>query len=133
MRFVNYDKKTGDVLGFYNPAYDYPNGIPVPNIEITDQQHQEYFAKGQRHKVLKQSDETLVFVYVEPEPLSKEELQAADIAALDAEYQPQFAGLAQSLGLATLDGNQNVIDSIKADYAAIKTEYQTKKEEIVNG
>ena len=52
------------------------------------------------------------------------------VAALDAEYQPQFASLAQSLGLATLDGNQAVQDEIKADYAALKEEYQTKREAI---
>jgi hypothetical protein len=55
------------------------------------------------------------------------------IAQLDAEYQPKFAALAQALGLATLDGNQSVMDSIKSDYAALKAEYQTKKEDIENG
>lgn len=51
-------------------------------------------------------------------------------AALDAEYQPQFAELAQSLGLATLDANQTAIDGVKADYAALKAEYQSKVKEI---
>jgi hypothetical protein len=62
-----------------------------------------------------------------------EEIKAAKLTALDAEYQPQFTSLAQSLGLATLDGDQTVIDSIKSDYAALKAQYQTKKEEIENG
>lgn len=50
------------------------------------------------------------------------------MAALDAEYQPQFAELAQSLGVATLDGNQVAIDGIKDDYAALKAEYTAKME-----
>jgi hypothetical protein len=54
-------------------------------------------------------------------------------AELDTEYHSQFTTLAQSLGLATLDGNQTIIDGIKSDYAALKTEYQKKLEEITNG
>ena len=55
------------------------------------------------------------------------------ITELDNEYQPQFTALAQSLGLATLDNNQTVIDSIKADYAALKTTYADKRQAIENG
>lgn len=54
--------------------------------------------------------------------------KATAIAALDAEYQPQFAELAQSLGVATLDGNQVAITGIKDDYAALKAEYTEKME-----
>lgn len=68
-------------------------------------------------------------VYV-PTP---EELQKQKIVALDAEYQEQFAQLAQSLGLATLDGNQTVADGIKSDYATLKAEYQTKRQVIIGG
>jgi hypothetical protein len=62
-----------------------------------------------------------------------EEIKATKLTALDAEYQPRFTALAQSLGLATLDGDQTVIDGIKEDYAALKAQYQTKKEDIENG
>lgn len=62
-----------------------------------------------------------------------EEIKVAKLTALDAECQPQFTALAQSLGLATLDGDQTVMDGIKEDYAALKAQYQTKKEEIENG
>lgn len=59
------------------------------------------------------------------EPTKEEKL-----AALDAVYQPQFTALAQALGLATLDANQSVIDGVKADYAALKAEYQAKVKEV---
>lgn len=69
-----------------------------------------------------------------PEPAqTAEEIQAKQLTSLDAEYQPQFLDLAQALGLATLSGNQVTIDGIKADYAALKTEYDEKREEITNG
>ncbi|MGL5271289.1 MAG: hypothetical protein ACRC7I_12355 [Selenomonadaceae bacterium] len=61
----------------------------------------------------------------EAEPPKEEKL-----AALDTVYQSQFTALAQSLGLATLDANQTVIDGVKADYAALKAEYQAKAKEI---
>lgn len=70
--------------------------------------------------------------YTPPE-LTAEEKQAQALVALDAEYQPQFSDLAQALGVATLDGNQENINGIKADYAALKTEYQQKREAITNG
>ena len=56
--------------------------------------------------------------------------KATAIAALDAAYQPQFIALAQSLGVANLDGNEAVIAGIKEDYAALKAEYQAKAKEI---
>ena len=59
------------------------------------------------------------------EPTKEEKL-----AALDAVYQPQFAGLAQSLGVASLDGNQAAITGIKEDYAALKAEYTAKMEAL---
>ena len=59
------------------------------------------------------------------EPTKEEKL-----VALDAVYQPQFTALAQSLGLASLDANAAVIDGVKADYAALKAEYQSKIKEI---
>ena len=59
------------------------------------------------------------------EPTREEKL-----VALDAVYQPQFAGLAQSLGVASLDGNQAAITGIKEDYAALKAEYTAKMEAL---
>ncbi len=68
----------------------------------------------------------------EPDP-TPEQVKQQKISALDGEYRPQFTALADSLGLATLDGNQTVIDEIKANYATLKAEYQTKLEAINNG
>lgn len=65
--------------------------------------------------------------------LTAEQIKQQALLALDTEYQPQFASLAQALGLATLDGDQTVIDGIKTDYATLKSDYQVKKEAIENG
>lgn len=53
--------------------------------------------------------------------------------ALDAEYQPQFDDLTKNLGLAILNNDTDAQTSIKTDYAALKTEYTTKRMAIENG
>ena len=62
--------------------------------------------------------------------LTTEDNRQKNLSTLDAVYQPQFVALAQALGLASLDANQTVIDGVKADYAALKAEYQAKIKEI---
>lgn len=57
--------------------------------------------------------------------------KAEKLVELDMIYQPQFTNLAQSLGVATLDGNQTAIAGIKEDYAALKAEYTSKMEALV--
>ena len=64
---------------------------------------------------------------------TSEEIKQKAIDSLNTEYDSQFAALATSLGLATLSGDQTVIDGIKSDYTALKAEYQTKLEAINNG
>lgn len=62
--------------------------------------------------------------------LSAEEFKQQKLAALDTEYRPQFSALVHSLGLATLNGNQVVIDGIKSDYVTLRAEYQIKLDEV---
>ena len=126
---VNYDTNTGEIKGYYPDDIPYPS-IPEPYIEIDEAAHQDCIANSGLRRV--DVANKIIVEYTPPEPTA-EEKQAQAIAALDAEYQPQFASLAQSLGLATMDGNQAVQDEIKADYAALKTEYQQKREAISNG
>ncbi|WP_196602171.1 hypothetical protein [Pectinatus frisingensis] len=66
-------------------------------------------------------------------PLATEPTKAEKCTALDNEYQPQFNDLAQSLGLAMLSNDTAAQDSIKTDYAALKTKYTTKRTAIDNG
>lgn len=54
------------------------------------------------------------------------------LKTLDDEYKLKFKNISDSLGLATLEDNQDVIAELKAEYAALKTEYQTKLEAINN-
>jgi len=65
--------------------------------------------------------------FIPPVP---ETTKGEKMAALDAEYQPQFMELAQNLGVATLDGNQTAITGIKDDYATLKAEYTEKMEAL---
>jgi hypothetical protein len=104
------------------------SAIPMPNIELTEAEHDDWM----QHQATRKVDVTTKKL-VEYTPLAVVLTAAEKIAALDAEYQPQFFALAQSLGLATLDGNQTVIDGIKSDYAALKDTYNTKREALANG
>jgi hypothetical protein len=67
--------------------------------------------------------------YTPPDkPLTADE----QIAALDAEYQPQFDALTLAWAKASMDGNTTLAASIKADKDALLAEYTTKREAIVN-
>jgi hypothetical protein len=101
------------------------SAIPEPYIEISETEHDDWMNHQATRKVDAATGK-LVEYTPDPVVLTAEE----QLAVLDSEYQPQFAELAQALGLATLDGNQANIDSIKADYAALRDEYNTKREAI---
>lgn len=121
---VNYDKETGEIKGFYPDDIGYAN-IPEPHIEIDETAHQDCMNHQGLRKVDIKTKKIVEYVPEITEPTKEEK-----VAALDAVYQPQFVALAQALGLATLDANQTVIDGVKADYAALKAEYQAKVKEI---
>jgi len=65
--------------------------------------------------------------------LTIEEIIAQKLAVLDTEYQPQFQELQLAWAAASMDGNTELAAGIQQDYLALKTEYQTKKEAIING
>ncbi|MBU2701698.1 hypothetical protein Ga0466249_002817 [Sporomusaceae bacterium BoRhaA] len=104
------------------------SAIPAPYAEITEAEHDDWMQNQATRKV-----DVTTKKLIEYTPPAVVLTATEKIAALDAEYQPQFSALAQSLGLATLDGNQTVIDGIKSDYTALKTEYNAKREAIANG
>ena len=64
---------------------------------------------------------------------SREEILTQELLALDTEYQPQFQSLQLAWAAAGMDGNTDLAARIQQDYAALKSEYQTKKEAIING
>ena len=121
---VNYDAETGEIKGFYPDNISYAS-IPEPYVEIDESTHQDCINHQGLRKVDLATQKIVEYVPEIVEPTREEKL-----AALDAVYQPQFVILAQALGLATLDANQTVVDGVKADYAALKTEYQSKIKEI---
>lgn len=111
-----------------------PNGdINDPNNYIQGTAGSEPSWNGWRHPDIWKAEgwrDDLPDNWIPPQPpKTTEEL----LYTLDAEYQPQFTELAQALGLATLSGNQTVIDSIKEDYTALKAEYDEKREVITSG
>ena len=121
---VNYDAETGEVKGFYPDNISYAS-IPEPYVEIDESTHQDCINHQGLRKVDLATQKIVEYVPEIVEPTKEEKL-----VALDAVYQSQFTALAQSLGLASLDANAAVIDGVKADYAALKAEYQAKVKEI---
>jgi hypothetical protein len=66
----------------------------------------------------------------EPPQPTAAEIKTQKLQDLDWQYQPQFAELVNALGVATLSDSTDLIASIKADYADLKAEYDTKRGEI---
>lgn len=122
MYLAHYDAE-GNVLGFYKQGMH--TDIPEPTLEISEEEHQEYFGKNQSYKVIDGK-----WTYIEPQQPTAVEIKQQKISVLDAEYQPKFAELSMALGMATLADNTALITSIKVDYVALKTEYDTKRGEI---
>ncbi|GMB01084.1 hypothetical protein [Pelosinus sp. IPA-1] len=69
-------------------------------------------------------------IEIPPYVPTEDEIKQREIDILDAEYQQQFAELAQALNMATLAENTDLITSTKADYAKLKAEYDAKRGEI---
>jgi|GEM_PF-6251990 len=65
---VHYDEN--GVPSFYDTSLNYPNGVPVPNIQITKEQHADFFARGQNYRVIDGE-----WTYVEPQGSTLEELK----------------------------------------------------------
>ena len=64
-----------------------------------------------------------------PPPPTKNQL----LAQLDAQYQYQFNELKLAWAAAQLDGNTTLANELQTEYQALKQEYQTKREAIING
>ncbi len=125
MFYAHYDNQTGQILGFYTPDI-HGNNIPTPNIKITYDQWQDCLINQGLRKI---DVTTKQIIACEPPAPTKEEL----LAQLDAEYQPQFQQLQQAWAAAQLDGNPALVAELQAEYQALKGEYQTKQEAIING
>ncbi|MCC5465532.1 hypothetical protein [Pelosinus baikalensis] len=125
MYHLHYDKETGLII-----EAPYHSGvhkvIPIPNIEITDVEHDDWMQNQTTRKV-----DIATKKLIECEAKVTELTNVEKIFALDAEYQPQFAELSSALGMATLADNTDLITRIKADYTALKAEYDTKRGEII--
>lgn len=124
MYFAHYDQN-GQILGFYTSDIHGDN-IPTPNIEITYEQWQECLNNPGLRKI---DVTTQQIVTCEPPAPTKDQL----LAQLDAEYVPQFQQLQQAWAAAQLDGNTALVNELQTEYQALKQEYQTKREEIING
>lgn len=69
-----------------------------------------------------------------PEPAqTTEEIKQQKHAALNANYDSQFAELSRSLGIASLADDINLIAELQSEYTSLKTAYAAALEAINNG
>ena len=77
MKYVNYDKKTNEILGYYDDAIH--ENIPTPNVEISDEQWAKALDMGATHidpKTLEPS------IKIEEPPIEQlREAKTAELAA----------------------------------------------------
>lgn len=59
--------------------------------------------------------------------------KSQQIAALDAEYEPQFVELARAWANANMDGNTTLATANAAERAVLKEEYEKRREGLENG
>jgi len=69
----------------------------------------------------------------EPEPASIPPTKDQLLIQLDAQYQYQFNELKLAWVAAQLDGNTALVNELQTEYQALKQEYQTEREAIING
>lgn len=112
---------------FYDDAIH--SAIPDGALEISDKDYKTFFSDNGKY-IFKIVDSKAVLSEI---TYTAEEIKQQKLNSLDYEYQSQFDSLVSSLGLAILSGDTDTQDSIKSDYAALKTEYTTKREAIENG
>lgn len=124
MYYGNYDDN-GTYIGFYIPKIHGDN-IPTPYIELPEQEWRE--ALTGEYKVVNGKHS-----YSPPPEPTAEETINSQLSTLDTEYQPQFQELQLAWAAASMDGNTELATGIQADYVALKSDYQVKREAIING
>jgi len=123
---VNYNETTGQILGFYPDDIEYTI-IPTQYIEIDETTWQDCI-DNLGNRIVDVTNLVIIKGTITVTLTTDEQ-----IAALDAEYQPQFEALQLAWAAANISSNTALLTSITSDYAALKLEYQTKLEAIESG
>lgn len=126
MYLANYDPSTGKILGFYINGMH--SDIPQPIFDLTKEQHQEYFDKGQNYKIINN-----IFTYIEPIKQTQSEIKENNLFKLDNEYQPKFLEITRSWSNANMDGNAELMKQKQIEKQNLIKEYNNKREVILNG
>ena len=92
MYYANYDAN-GNILGFYTDEFEYLNGIPIPNIELTLEQWQSAIGKPM-------TVDTVNFILVDKPPyiptqidlnnIIYSQLNSLDEKSFSARYQREY-------------------------------------------
>jgi hypothetical protein len=124
MKYIHYNENK--VLGFYDPEIH--QSIPEPNFAITDDVWMAYLWDQGSYRV---EGGALVYAPIVP---TAEEVQAQQLAALNAEYELRRRQLWDYLNLAVnYWQDATYAAEIRAELNSLEEEYNEKAGEIING
>ena len=109
MKYAHYDKKTNEILGYYDDEIH--NTIPTPNFEISNDAWQK--ALSENANIADAKNQKLVRVEVEQE---KDELAELNKAIKEVE---------DDIRRAILIGNDSVLPELREEYKKLLAEKQT--------
>lgn len=117
--YVSYNSETGKISGFREVGDVYPTPIPTPYIIINTEQHADFFARGQRHRVIDG-----VWTYVEPTGPTLEERKTSKLQEIDIWTATKITGgfVSSASGTAAkYDCETTDQDNIKTMYLASRS------------
>lgn len=112
MKYAHYDKKTNEILGYYDDEIH--NTIPTPNFEISNDVWQK--ALSENANIADAKNQKLVRVEVEQEIDEK----ARELAELEA----QIKEAEDDIRRAILIGNDSVLPELRKEYKELLAEKQ---------
>ena len=116
MKYAHYDKKTNEILGYYDDEIH--NTIPTPNFEISNDVWQK--ALGENANIADAKNQKLVRVEVEQK---KDDLAELDEAIKEAE---------DNIRRAILIGNDSVLPELRSEYKELLAQKQALEKGVEN-
>lgn len=116
MKYAHYDKKTNEILGYYDDEIH--NTIPTPNFEISNDVWQK--ALSENANIADAKNQKLVRVEVEQK---KDDLAELDEAIKEAE---------DNIRRAILIGNDSVLPELRSEYKELLAQKQALEKGVEN-
>lgn len=111
--YLTHYTEDGTIIGFYLPGLHV--NIPSPTIEVTKEQHAEYFTKGQSFKVINGE-----FTYISPPGMTPADQQATMQKQLTDAVQAHMDSIAK------VNGYDNILSAVTYAEESAVPKFQTE-------